>query len=402
MNHIHKVYLSIVFSIVVLYSSYAYLYFFNSGFTSFKPLYWHFITIGVAIGFVVSKKPLSIPAISPALWLWLWLFLCNTIICFFNSNQVLFETQALIDNFEMMILFYSFIIIFQIKGAIHTVRLALLCVVMFSVAMNFIDFFYASMSAVPGRAAGLYQNPNAAGLNMIMAMLVSMSLVPKKLRLLVCLTIGAGVFLTFSRGAWLSWVIALTGLATIGYLDLGRKGFSIIFISTLAGFIVFSALTGGLIDILITYGFDSYLKPGTLARLGGSGSAFSDYSYMSRVQAASNALSVFADKPWFGAGLAVDKYWEVGAHNTYLRMAAEGGIIRLSLFVILIVILWQLTDNVGKVVLIIYALTGFTSHDHLRQPSLFIILALMVVVSKKSNEISRSNQINYEIGKSCR
>lgn len=172
------------------------------------------------------------------------------------------RSTGLIANIEMIVLFYSFLVLFQINGAIHTIRLALLLVVIFSVVMNIIDFISPAWSAVPGRAAGFYQNPNVAGLNMIMAMLASIPLLPRRLRLFFCIFVGLGVFLTFSRGAWLSWIIALGGLAAIGYLNIGRKNFSIIFISLVAGFVVFSALTGGLLDILMAFGIDEYLKPG--------------------------------------------------------------------------------------------------------------------------------------------
>lgn len=209
--------------------------FFNTGLTVIKPLFWHLIVIGISMSLLVLNRPITVPVVSTNLGVWFWLFTCSTIICFFYSSQGQVEVQALIANIEMIVLFYSFLVLFQINGAIHTIRLALLLVVIFSVVMNIIDFISPAWSAVPGRAAGFYQNPNVAGLNMIMAMLASIPLLPRRLRLFFCIFVGLGVFLTFSRGAWLSWIIALGGLAAIGYLNIGRKNFSIIFISLVAG-----------------------------------------------------------------------------------------------------------------------------------------------------------------------
>lgn len=96
-----------------------------------------------------------------------------------------------------------------------------------------------------------------------------------------------------------------------------------------------------------------------------------------------NAWDVFANNPWLGGGLAYDQSWQVGAHNTYLRMAAEGGILRLAIFIGLLVVLWNATDSIGRVALVVYAASCLISHDNLRQPALLLILALIATTTKR-------------------
>ena len=85
-------------------------------------------------------------------------------------------------------------------------------------------------------------------------------------------------------------------------------------------------------------------------------------------------------------GLGVDRNWDVGAHNTFLRMAAEGGIIRLLVFVSLLIILWKSTDKNGKLLLVIYIASCLTSHDQIRDPA--IVIYLMLIYSSLTNKNS--------------
>jgi len=381
MNHIYK---PLIFFTVVLYCSYAYLYFFNNGLTGFKPLYWQFITIGAGLSLIILRLPSGIPNLPRNYFIWLCVFLGNSIFCFLYSGQGEIEVQALTKSFEVVALLFSFLIIFSGDDAISTIRKALVMVVLFSVVMNFIDFLTPMWSKVPGRAAGLYENPTIAGKMLVLAMVASIPLIPQKIRLIFCAFVGLGVFITFSRGPWLLWGLAMAGLASTGYFIFSARIFSVTFVSLLSGFIIYSALTGGILDIMTAIGLDEYLTTGTYARLGG-GTAFTDYSTATRAAVAAKAWSVFAENPWFGAGLAVDQGWVTGSHNTYLRMAAEGGIIRLAIFISLLVILWKMTDNIGRVLIIVYSVSCLTSHDNLQQPALLVIISLIVTLSNPEN-----------------
>ena len=396
----HRVLNITIFFIVVLYCSYAYLFFYNTGIFSFKPLYWLFFTIGFSAFILVLRKHTDAAGIPLTLSVWLCVFLANSIICYLYSSQDEVATQALNESFKTTVLLLSFLIIFQVKDAVNVSRLALIAVVILSVAMNFMDFVTPLWSKTPGRAAGMFMTPTISGKMLILTMVLSIPLIPKKFRILYCAIAGLGVLVTFSRGAWFLWVVALTGLALTGYINLNRKIYSIGVVAFAAVFVLYSALTGGLLEFFSTTGIDAYLTPNTMARLGGN-VPFTDSSAMSRLDVAERAWEVFADNPWFGAGLAFEQSWDIGAHNTFLRMAAEGGIVRLAIFIALLIILWRMTDNIGRVALVVYTISCFTSHDNLRQPALLLILALIATTvygHHSKNKLRASFHTNTSVG----
>jgi len=378
----------LVFSLVVIYSSYMYLYFFNTGITSFKPLFWHYLTIIFSLTLILARLPSVQLEIPRSLLFWFLVFLSDSIISFFSSPQDEIAVQALTESFMITALLFSFLAIFHIEGSIHNIQKAFLLVVLLAVFMNIMDFATPMWSKIPGRAAGFFENPTISGKMLVFAMVASIPLIPNKLRLIFCFLVGIGVFITFSRGPWMFWVIALIGLATTGYINFGQKKVTVLAAILVAGFFVYGAATGRIFDILVVFGVDEYLTSGTLVRVGGSGAVFSDYSTTTRVAAAERAWAVFAENPWFGAGLGIDQGWEVGAHNTYLRMAIEGGVFRLAIFLGLIVILFRTTNNLGKIILVVYAASCFTSQDNLRQPALLLILAFTNILN--SNRDSKT------------
>jgi len=373
----------LVFFITALYCSYAYIFFFNAGVTGIKPLYWHLFTISSVLAIILLRLPSEKPSLPRDLTIWLWLFLCNTILCYLYSAQGEIETQALIEGFQLTALLISFLILLKTNDAIKITRFAFFVVLLFSVSINFIDFINPMWTKVAGRAAGLYANPTISGKILVLLMILSVPIIPRKVRLLYCMFAAVGVFLTFSRGPWLFWVIAFIGLAKTGYISLGNRRASVVVAGLLTSFVLYNVLTGGVLELVSGTRIDEYLTPGTLGRLGGIGAAFTDYSAASRAEVAAKAWEVFSMNPWFGAGLAFDQGWEIGAHNTYLRVAAEGGLVRLAIFLWLIILLWKKTDDIGRVALIVYAVSCLTSHDNLRQPALLMILAFLAMTANR-------------------
>jgi len=378
--------LFVIFFISLLYGSSADKYFFDSGMIGFKPMYWQFVTIGFALVLLVTLQSYKQFKISNNYIIWLILFLANSIFSYLYSMQGKVEDQALIEGFRAVALLFSFYVIFSTnEDAQGMLRLAMFVVILISVPINMIDFVHPIWSRVPGRAAGLYVNPTISGAILVIAMVISVSVVPYKIRLFYCAFIGVGVLLTFSRGPWLFWVIAVTALAYTGHIRVGRKGLSIVIAGLFSGLIVYGALTGGVLEYFTKTGLDAFLTQDTLSRIGGSGSAFTDNSTSSRVVVAEKAWLVFAENPWLGAGLGVEQNWSVGSHNTFLRMAAEGGILRLALYIWLFLFLWNMTDKLGKVTLIIYFFSSLTSHNNLQSPVFLMFLAFIATTTNNEN-----------------
>ncbi len=384
-----------IYFIVFLFSSYAYLFFFQHGMSPVKPLHWQLFTISMTLFIMALRSRNEAVKFSRYLLIWLMLFLSSSIISYIYSPQGDVEKQALIESFRAVLLLFSLFYIFTLDDAVRVSRIALLSVVLLSVPMNLIDFVMPTWSKVSGRAAGLYVNPTISGAMLVLAMVLSIPVVVRNMRVIYCLFVGVGVFITFSRGPWLFWVIAITGLGYIGAFDISRRMRPLIFpaLSLLAGALVFAMLTGGAVGFFTMTGLDSYLTPGTLARIGGSGAAFTDYSTTTRADVVAKAWDVLADNPLFGAGLGVDKNWVIGTHNTYLRMASEGGLIRLAIFIGLLVVLWRTTDDVGRVALAVYSASCLTSHNNLQAPAFILVIALIAISNNKAINYSESEQL---------
>ena len=367
---------SLVFFIVILYCSYAYLFLFYSGITGIKPLYWYVITAGLALSVIlINQNSTKVPRY---FLIWLWVFLCYSLFNFLFSSQSADVQQVLIRNIQSIILMLSFLVIFQ-QGGIQNVRLAILIVVLFAVPINFIDFISPTWSMVPGRASGLYLNPNTSGKILVFAMVASIAAVPTKYRTLYCMFVGAGVLVTFSRTSWFIWALALMILAGSGYIAFKSKSVNLVLLGLLGAVVVYSLITGGLISVISDSPMGDYLKPSTLARLGGADLTH-DSSVVGRAAVAFKSLDVFQQHPWFGAGLGYTREWNsIAPHNMYLMMAAEGGMLGLAIFIALLVILWRNTDSIGKILVFLFAVRSISSHNMLDQPTTLILLVLVAL-----------------------
>lgn len=393
---------TVSFIVVLLYCSNAYLYFFNVGLTGFKPVYWYLLTIGAAMFVVGIRLPAILPATSKNISIWLAIYLCYGILSFFNSTQSDYAEQALIDVVEMTVLTFSFLVLFSEEESVRTVRQALVLVVLFSVAMNIIDFFTSTWTLIPGRAGGLFENPNIAGKVMVLSMLGSIPLLPNKIRVLYCFVVGLGVFLTFSRGPWIFWILGFIGLIVTGYIKLERKNTTPVLVAI--GVILFALIfmIGNLTEYIRLLSITDYLTQDTMGRMGIGGTYLSDDSAYSRFYAAERSWAFFQNSPWFGSGLGYSREGaEVGPHNMFLMMAADGGVIGLSVFLSLLYVLFKHGNNLGKLLTVIYAFSSATSHNDLETPALLIIIALIVVTGLEddSKEVSALPiEINHDEG----
>ena len=366
------------FVTVVAYCSYAYLYFFNVGATSVKPLHWYFFTIGLAVVIVAMRPGLS--RMPRGIAIWTWCFVCYSILTFMYSSQSGDAKQYLFHNVQAALLLVSFLIVFQ-YAEVRTVRLALLVVALIAVPVNIIDFYSPTWSEVPGRASGLYVNPNTSGKALLFIMVATIPLVPSRFRVLYCLFMGIGMLVTLSRSAWLLWAVAVTLLAGYGYIVFKRKGVGMLAVGAAGGVIVYGLLTGGFLEVVSDSGFAGYLNSQAMARLaGGDEPGGEDSSLVGRMGVAEKSFEVFQNHPWFGAGLGYTKEWEyIEPHNMYLMMAAEGGVVGVSLFIALLVILWRETDSIGRILVVLFAMRSLFSHNMLEQPIMLIFIALVAL-----------------------
>ncbi len=364
-----------------LYCSNLYLHYFETGQTSFKPLYWYTFTIAAMAAMLLLGRGSLLKDLPRPFLLWLWAFLTYTTFNFIYSSHSEMATQAVIYNFESAFLFAAFFLLLIQPGAMQMAQRALVVVALLGVVLNIIDFFTPAWSIVPGRAAGLYGNPTISAKVLALAMVGAVPVLPARLRLLFCAVVGVGIILTFSRAGWILWALGVTGLSVTGYIKFKYKKITAAMVASLAGFLLYALLTGTLLTHLNSVGLDKFLTPDTLERMGGRGHSFGDDSATSRAAIALYAWRAFQEAPWIGHGSGYTMEWGfIEPHNMYLAMAANGGMLGLVVFLTLLIVVWRYSDPLGKVLCTLYAFSSLTSHNNLDQPAMIYMLALALAL----------------------
>lgn len=382
---------TLVAPLVVIYFSNIFLYLYQIKATTFSPLNFYVLTLGVVLMAVIwrsSKYAFQVPV---HFLIWLVSALVYFIFTYFLSSQSETAYQILIYYAESLALLVAFLLLFQLEGAAELVRKLVVVIMLASVALNVYDFFIPTFSTTAGRSAGLYINPNYSGFMLALGMVVGVTALPNKLRFLFCLIVGVGILVTFSRSSWMLWGISIAGLVMCRQLTLNNRaiGFVLALISVL---IVYSLYSGGMLEILVKAGFSKYLNPDVIARLGG-GESFTDDSAASRLDAAYSALLVFSDHPWIGAGLAFTREWDVAVapHNMFLTMAAEGGVIGFIMLAWFYYMIWRLGDDVGKLIVILLVFFSLFSHNVLEKPAIMLVVALIICPRETVEKIPTSS-----------
>ena len=295
-------------------------------------------------------------------------------------------------------------IVFSNPDTQRWARLAILIAVLLAVAVNVYELFHPySFSNVMGRSAGFYVNPNQCGAALALGMILSISLLPPRLRLLFAFVAGFGILLTFSRGALVGWIIATLILIKVGEISLKRSLF-------IGGAIV-AAIT---VVLLLQWNSLQYqledagaLNTNVLARiewfnkLGGN-----DDSALERKQVAELAWGMFGDKPFFGHGVAASLTWgfEKSSHNQYLNMMVDHGVLGIFILPLLVAaIVWKAQGESKRIGIAFSAFTlcwGFFSHNLFTERYMllaFSLMAAMAVTSRLAQkQTDQSCKDNYE------
>jgi O-antigen ligase len=144
------------------------------------------------------------------------------------------------------------------------------------------------------------------------------------------LLLGAALVATLSRGGWLGLIV---GVATMTLLLPGRRRLIL-------------AVASGVVVILLVGG----LAGPVADRLGGSGAGSPLQTFLDRVPIWSTAWSMFVQHPIFGLGLnnfgnyigAFDPSLDVNqAHDLFLNILVERGVLGISAFAIFLVVLFR-------------------------------------------------------------
>ena len=187
--------------------------------------------------------------------------------------------------------------------------------------------FTAKGLRIEGLVGGMFENPNdlATALNLLLPFAVLLALISKgfaRLFFLSCAAaIAIGVLVTFSRGGFLG-LIAL-GAVLLWKLGRGRRLKTILAAALICG-ILFAVLPGGYGDRIATI-FNTEQDQTGSAQL--------------RRELMARAASIAISRPIVGVGMGnfhIYSMHEKEAHNAYLEIAAELGVMGLIAYLIVI------------------------------------------------------------------
>lgn len=255
---------------------------------------------------------------------------------------------------------------------------------------------------VISRVGGLHVNPNTNARIMTFGMFVSCFFLPKHLRLLLCLFVGAAVFTTVSRSGMLTWAIAMVMLTALGQFSSG-KAFTKLF-----GFIGVGALgllivTGQVPKVLEATGLEEFMTGSMLDRVSSGFISQESSSTDVRLELVPLAIELYSQNPIFGAGVGQSKELGdtgQGPHNAFLEVAAELGTVGLVVFLFLFLIPILLKSPKAICFITLFAFSCMFGHGILVKATLaFILPTGIVLLSRLDSQQQKARQVRSQKGR---
>lgn len=362
---------------------------FNSGRLSAPPLAFMLVVLACA-GAAVLLEPLRLGGARLKAWSAASAALAMLAFLWSSGSEVALQEAQTRTLSAMLLIGFS---VLMADASTRTLtRRAIAATTLLTVAINVWEITHPmTFSMALGRSASFYVNPNIAGAALVCGMLLSLPIVPTRLREAFVLLVGAGVFLTLSRGALLCFGVVILLLLASRNLRVKR-------LSLLAGGGVL--LIASVMGTMMASGELSYLNGGAerfvKQRLGiGSREEFSaDVSASSRSQLAMHALDLFGERPLTGYGTGATVEWNEpeSTHNIYVRHLAEYGLLGALLMPALLLLAWPrhlrrasgVYRGASQTFVIMVALWGVFSHNV--ADDTFILLGLALVSARPATD----------------
>lgn len=229
-----------------------------------------------------------------------------------------------------------------------------------------------------GRSGGIHANPNGNARALVMGLFVSQFFLPKPIRLLFALFIGAAVFTTVSRSGIMLWVLAIAGSFFLGAYATGKVIPKVLGLGMAAGLSIL-LISGQLPQLLEETGLDEYMNVRMIERLSGSFTDADSGSNQGRLELASEAFTIYASAPFFGAGLGTSEALgteSLGAHNMFLKFGAELGTVGILIFLGIILVAAKSGSRISWVFCALFLFSSLFTHNNLEKASQVLLLPL--------------------------
>jgi hypothetical protein len=278
------------------------------------------------------------------------------------------------------------VVIFDDAIVLKLTKQAIVVATLGSVVLVVSDVLFASLhfSNISGRGAGLYVQPNSAGMAIVFGCLIGIKTIrrgwPKDLFVMTCVV---GVVATFSRQAALSLAVILVAGSLGRALSLRR-----LLLVGVAGMALFTAK-----NLASTFADKDILTNDTRARLSLD---WSDSSTMDRSRLAYKTLEKFEDAPLLGQGFGTTNYWaDEPSHNAYLNFMADCGIVGALVIPGLVLSVRRKTwdSNAFSAMFLVWGLVS-----HLVLTELFALITIAVLVDEPAAaEEDRPRPLNQRV-----
>jgi len=382
-------------------------------FLSNLPLYLHevvgFTTLNAPKDYWILYALLSAPILARrlknwlhpknALVLWCAGYIVISILWFYVSSQGEWPWQELRYRFQSVFILCVFFCIYFGSDEIRWARFAVAGVVLFDTTINVYEFFVpGSFSRTIGRSAGLYINPNIAGECMVLGMVLSVTALPRPLRLPFMLLTGIGVFATFSRGGIFTWAISVAAFLLVREVRIK----DLIIGATLGSCLFALVLLPRLDALLSALDNAQTINTNVLERLAWLTDPIGveDHSSWERRYIADRAWERIGDAPVIGHGTGSYLESVIAPHNQYLAFALDHGVLGLLIYPsLLLALIWNVraeTKHVGMIYGVALLIFGLFSHGLVYEPSHLLLVSLMAAMGVASREEAEHRSLPVE------
>ncbi|MGZ8941565.1 MAG: O-antigen ligase family protein [Methylobacter sp.] len=196
--------------------------------------------------------------------------------------------------------------------------------------------------AVQGRASAMYINPTRAAEAILLTCLLAIPVIRLKYRMPLLLLAGGGLIVTFSRGPIIVWMLFWL------FLLITRKLPKYCFVLAIGVLAVLPLSISIFKSYLLEHQDFEFVTNDIVERLDFFKSrSLQDNSAQERIDVLESGWKVFLEHPIFGAGTGVTYFqsniWphRANTHNQIVMLAAEQGIIGITLWIMLLALLWR-------------------------------------------------------------
>jgi hypothetical protein len=323
---------------------------------------------------VEPRRPLAV--LRSPLVLWVFFYFLLTSLWGMWAKSAPEVTQTLYDRYRSIATLLAFSIVFDDprarRLAVLTVAAAVVMASLVNVGemLSLVSFAeIADMPRAVGRSSGFYINPNIAGMAIALGLAATVESLPRPWQVPLILVSALGAAATFSRAATIMMAVVVLWLAFRGRL--GAVGVAVTTV----------CLVG-----LFAYAWQ-YMESHQLMTEETSARAHLSQDDSGRIKVGLKAWEMFANAPVLGNGVGSTRVWDepVRAHNTFLTLSADHGILGLLAFPALaLALIW---GNPGAACFALVLLAGgMFSHDLLEEPFALLLMALMAEKLPASND----------------